>query len=689
MKPIKQIHYQFFTAIIFAVSLALLASCGGGGSGDDGGGDGGTTTTVSGAALAPNGTVALLRNQSFWYALNEFLFPSVDAAITGLEPVAGAKVELIEVDDAGVQVGGVLATTTTSTTGNYELSLPAGVNLKANLVVRISGTSVDLRAMVVETAVDITPLSEFILRKFVDSSTPLSTLAVNDVVKLTGYAKDFDVAATSDLSSMLAALENQLGSFVDDSIAAISATPGSGGTFAGEYHHNSFSLGFDYENDPLDSPASGELTTRTGGGLATLTDDGGNNIGVVVGAENNTSTGHGTSDNGNYWLGYEVNVNQGGEVLSKFGTVDSNGNLNLTFPFNEDFSAGDNHGYGTPPTTQYFYATDVAGLHFSTGVDPWATYRAIDTNGDGVTDAVDYTAYAGHHVNYSFDIVAPQASGMTQSDMVGDYGTVYIEHFFTNTGFSGTAAGAIDTTIDTSGAETDTVNNITAIARTPSSTTPGMVDFTDTVDVSSGRSGQLSVESNGQLTQTVNGSGEVVQGFASSNSEFAVLNSSSSTGTAPDFTFVANGQLLMVRKPTGAPDLSGRSYRLMGVEKQMDDDSHIRIQRLRGDNDKLTFSADGSHVSLSYSGRDVIARNADNADFTVTTTTDSGTVDHAVTIGSDGAISFAQVDTIDGFVRNWTGYISASTNIIILSSIERANDGTSYSLGSYIAIPVK
>src|SRR5690554_1077953 len=59
---------------------------------------------------------------------------------------SGATVELIRVDNSGAQVGGVLATTATSITGDYTLTLPEGVNLAGNLVVRITGSNDALHA---------------------------------------------------------------------------------------------------------------------------------------------------------------------------------------------------------------------------------------------------------------------------------------------------------------------------------------------------------------------------------------------------------------------------------------------------------------------------------------------------------------------------------------------------------------
>lgn len=216
--------YKTLSVLLFSL-LTLVSACGGGGGSSKTPAT--SNITITGSASAPSGVIAQLRNRSFMYAISDFLLTSAGAAITGLEPVSGAQVELIKVDDAGNQVGPALVSTTTSITGGYELALPAGVNLAANLIVRISGTGVDLRAMVVEKTVDITPLSEFLLRKFIDSGTLLSTLTVSNVATLSGHAAEFDVAATSDLSTMLTALDTAIGPYIDDSIVAMNNTPGS------------------------------------------------------------------------------------------------------------------------------------------------------------------------------------------------------------------------------------------------------------------------------------------------------------------------------------------------------------------------------------------------------------------------------------------------------------------------------
>ena len=207
--------------LVFACSVALAACSSGGGGTPE-------TTTVTGIAEAPNGMIAQFeQNKSMLVATIETIFPGAIAGITGLQPVTGATVELIRIDDDGNQVVDVLATTSTSITGDYSLGLPSGVSLAGNLIVRITGNSgASMSAMVVDKAVDINPISQFVLDKFVDDDNlVLADLAINEVVALSGRVEEFDLTAGADLTAMLDILEAEVGQFVDNGIAAIEALP--------------------------------------------------------------------------------------------------------------------------------------------------------------------------------------------------------------------------------------------------------------------------------------------------------------------------------------------------------------------------------------------------------------------------------------------------------------------------------
>ena len=233
---------------------------------------------VSGQASAPSGSVAMLETQSAWDELLSSAISTAYAGIIGLDPIQNALVELIRVDDNGQQVGGVLATTFTSITGDYTLTLPTGVSLAGNLIVRITGNGSELRAQVVEQEVDISPVSEFILQKFIQEGTPLSTLPVDSVVKISNKVEEFDLTATNDISSMLAALESEVGEFIENQITDISSSSISATLLTGDYRgagiqialHDGFygTYGIDYyvENLSLSGSADGDVDIISSGG---------------------------------------------------------------------------------------------------------------------------------------------------------------------------------------------------------------------------------------------------------------------------------------------------------------------------------------------------------------------------------------------------------------------------------------
>ncbi|MEP2613290.1 MAG: hypothetical protein ABJH31_04270, partial [Marinobacter alexandrii] len=228
-------------------SSLLLAGCGSSSSsGSDSGSGSSQNSEISGTATAPAGAVAFYEPRSAIEIALNYVIPPVAAAITGLDPIGGASVELIRVDDDGIQVGEVLATTSTSITGDYRLTLPEGVNLAGNLVVRITGqNSISLRAQVVEQDVDISPLSEFVLRKFITQGANLDQLVVNDVVKLEGRVEAFDITLSdsNNLEQAFATLDQQVGDFVENQVAVVAAGEGDSSGIAGNYRSAAFGFG--------------------------------------------------------------------------------------------------------------------------------------------------------------------------------------------------------------------------------------------------------------------------------------------------------------------------------------------------------------------------------------------------------------------------------------------------------------
>lgn len=290
MKPIKHV------TLAGAVSASLLiAGCGGssGGSSDSASGStsgtGSSGTEISGTVTAPAGTVAYLENPGILHLAMDFLVPSAAAAITGLEPVEGAVVELIRVDNDGNPIGDALATATTSITGDYSLTLPTGVSLAGDLVVRITGqNNSQLRAQVVEEEVDISPVSEFVLQKFIQQGATLSTLAPGEVVQLSGRVEEFDLTLddSANLEGAFAALEEAVGDFLENEVAVVANGDGDAADIAGTYQ--GVALSFELHDD--DNSSWGDYLS-----VLTLADftftASGNEVSIVLGTEESGRAG--------------------------------------------------------------------------------------------------------------------------------------------------------------------------------------------------------------------------------------------------------------------------------------------------------------------------------------------------------------------------------------------------------------
>lgn len=173
---------QKLLLILAFVSVSL--SCSGGGNG------GGTpavptSMTVSGTVTAPGGTVALDKRHSF----GDFFESEAYAAITGLGPVPdGTIVQLARLSANGTSFA-VIATTETSS-GRYSFNLTAfGLQPANDLIVRVAGSNGrEMRAFVVGTAADISPVSEAGCQLIVQAlgNGSLSNFTLQEVSDITG-----------------------------------------------------------------------------------------------------------------------------------------------------------------------------------------------------------------------------------------------------------------------------------------------------------------------------------------------------------------------------------------------------------------------------------------------------------------------------------------------------------------------
>src|SRR5690606_24086571 len=415
---------------------ASLAACGGSSSKSS---SPAPTTQITGAVEAPAGTVAQYQSLSpVQYALNFFISPAV-AAITGVEPGTGDTGELIRVDTDGNQVGAVLATTVTSITGDYSLSLPAGVNLSGNLVLRVSGTGgAEMRAQVVEREVKINPVSEFVLRSFIDNGADLDNLTTAAVVKIKGQLDDFDLTrvAGSNLNEMLNNLKAETAGFIDNAvgnaIAESGAQPANSSAIAGSYRN----VAFDWELDSYTDYLHDDNQVNALGISGWVSD-----FNIVAG-QNGTLTLEFTGEEGFYGrlqrpsgLYHEVDVYESFDE-SIAGKYTNTGLVSVDIPFEEDIVIDQEYQFGfrTPPMTFTMQQVANSNVLMAPAMDAEVRYALIDTNNDNERDALNPAERLGDTASRGLEIFMKKPSAATGSNLTGDFGRVYLRTQLNSTG---------------------------------------------------------------------------------------------------------------------------------------------------------------------------------------------------------------------------------------------------------------
>ena len=374
------------------------------------------------------------------YAFNFLITPSY-ADIIGLQPVGNGTAELIEIDDDGNQVGDVLATAPLSITGEYSLTLPSGRELAANLVIRITSGSLVMRAMVVEEVVDINPISEFVLQKFVDDETlTLADLPVGQVISLRGRVEEFDLTAEADLTSMLAKLEADLGELVDTEIEEIGTIPDDGTlatATAGTWNTVELGLGL---HDSEDN-SSGTLNTGIFSATNTIAVDSSDSSALTVSEASifiDSFTNLSFGSDGVWNLYNETLGGTAGEGELFTGSVASDGTITVSIPFEEELHSGDcpSVGWRYPPLNQKLDDTGNGNALINVNAEASIRYNLTDTNSDQCGDAVNPDSKDGDESSVEMLLALKAGGNMSAADVSGDYGfvTLYSELSSSNNG---------------------------------------------------------------------------------------------------------------------------------------------------------------------------------------------------------------------------------------------------------------
>src|SRR5690554_2596831 len=433
-------------ALAAAVSSAVaITGCSNSSSSDTSGTASGET--ISGTASAPGGAVASLTQQNIFEIALNFVVTPVAAAITGLEPIKGATVELIRVDDEGNQIGDALAETVTSITGDYTLTLPQGVNLAGNLIVRIQGPNQELRAQVVEKDVDISPVSEFVLRKFIETGADLDQLVVNDVVKLSGKVEEFDLTAGANLDEMFSTLEKEVGAFVETEVATISAAGADVSMIAGDYANAA--LAFQLHDD--DGGGDGTFAHDMWLGNFKFADGGSGTVNMTYLSEDSVYgnlAGLAIESSSVY---YQAEPSSGEDPETFPGAFNTKGVLSVQGEFEEEI--GDSsypYGWRYPATTYVFQQVADKGLFFGLTHEAAVRYGLTDSY-----DALDPNDRQGDEVFRTLEVFARKPANLTGADLSGDYGRVY----FGSQLYSGSLELRTETNTVTFGSDFSVVSN--------------------------------------------------------------------------------------------------------------------------------------------------------------------------------------------------------------------------------------
>lgn len=647
---------QYASSLVLAGLVAGgLTACGGGSS------DAPAGTEISGTATAPGGAVAMFEDHGVFYALGNFLVPSAGAAISGLQPVTGATVELIYVDNNGAQVGDVLASTTTSITGDYRLSLPAGVDFAANLVVRITGVNgTTLDAQVVEQTVDIDPISDFVLDKLVENGTALDTLAVNEVVWLTGQAEAFDLTAGADMTEMLAALDAEVGQFMDDNIVSINAGTGDGALAAGEYHLAEIDLELHDHEDPQIS--AGTFSGSIDQASVSIVDAGSGQLTATFTASvdewfnlglNGTAT--------NNLLFVNTDLPSGSETLQ--GSIDGNGAVSFEWDFEEELDTVYEFGWRYPPGSIRMSGAPGSSVYLGQHNDAGVRYHLIDTDGDLQVDALDPSLKAGDEVGFSLVVMAKKSQGMDDSSLNGLYGMVGLDVQVVN-GSGDIDVGAFYSIESFDGARGITENLLNAVdlSRSPNG---APTSSTDTVPANS----SYVFGPDGDGSFAVHDIGDAVnfdRAFAGDNGNFFVVAAGGHTESSPSVIVSADqGMAMGVKLPAIAPNMTDRSYRMHSMSVTFAGSS-TRIDNLGGG--VISFNGDGS---LNITGDSVrgVERTNDTAQVVpVSEPFDWGVSNQSVQIGDNGSVNIANITTGTDNMK-FDGFVSADGKMLVLRSV--------------------
>ena len=477
-----------------------------------------SASQLSGSVTAPNGSISNLHHPTFF----KLLFPPVYAAVTGLTPVTDATVALIRVDNTGSQVGDVLATTQTSSSGEYSILLPTGVSYSGDLVVRALGNTESMSAIALNESASINPSHQYVYRNLIDSELNIADLNAAQVTRLTEAITAQDLASGIDLPATLSAIDKVAGYIAKQEITVLTTEPGDAAPFAGKWHNAHLEVSL-HDSDLADT--SGAFSTSIELNQYSVTAPSANTVLATLDSATYRKGTHNYTQTAS-----TVNVHTSGSTVPNTFSLDvkSNGALVRRTSFYDAFAEnganGPLYGWRYQPSTSVL--APAGNVDVKIGINHYYAnrYGTIDTSSNGHFDSLDLTNKQGDDAKFTLDLFIKESAGLTSSILNGNHGFINLEKTL-DSNDSSTKITAKMNEILFSSPGNYVKSNIknTEIHRTPSTFSYS------TPSTSSLLSGAFSVESQGTVTLIENG--KQSNGFVTSAGNLFVMQSTSSSAT--------------------------------------------------------------------------------------------------------------------------------------------------------------
>lgn len=611
-----------FKLACVASFVAAMTACSGGGTGDAPGadsgvgmtddpitGDDGSVTSIVATVTVPDGEtgsgVTVLSKSSPRAAKQE-----VDNATI--------SVRIVQNDGSLVTVD---ATVEPLGNGQYSITLPEELQgLAADCIViaeaELSGGTVTLRAPFVQTELSVDPASEFLVQQVLQDPSNIGNFSVDEIRQALIDVQDIELSDDQgdSIDAVLASLEEAVGPSTRENLAtagADNAEPASSISVAGAYNGLWFNVGY------FGSVESGNTFSDYSGSGAEyrLSTEAGENGALTVTRfeERELDFFLSTSDNSFYFLGVEQDID-----FSPEGTPEELASLRTRALSDGSFVIRgrseveiDNESVSdSRPQADVFTFSDWRFSPSGDGELYVATFRArenvyaaIDTDGDGFSDAADYSMRQEVGLERELNLLTPTSTtALAVADFNGTYRQLGIGTVVESSGdrFHCTETSVFE--LD-DGAYEETEDTDACIDRQSGSVmfsrAEGTLDF-----------GTYSTASGGVITFDFEDDDDVDEpAFHSPSSDYIF----GRFVEGEDGQFAEIYQSLSIRVPSQTPAMDGLSFRLQGVGLSEGEAGNSTISS-QAAGVTMTFTSNAAGVSLEIDNVvDFLERDSDSA----------------------------------------------------------------------------